>query len=249
MRCVPRRSGTGILLCFFAAGAASACAGETRAPGDTTAATTAPAAVAAFRSPVEKIPAAAITGMLNASSRWQQFPTEAKRLCKGTSGCASKADSSTVHLWAFTGAKGLSFADAADTAIMIGKIHNLGPAATERYNLAPNRLYAIFVMTDGGSPAKGRYEIWEVQGSAKSMADSGEYISCNHPHLKWTRSFAVFTDCDHPPKEELTQTGPVWRWTRTTLGDSATVGSAVTHDDGPAWFTCATGCCTTGNAI
>lgn len=249
MRCVSRRRGNGILLCFFAVAAAAACAGETRAPADTSSATAAPSAAAAFASPVANIPAAAITGMLNAAGRWQQYPTQAKRPCKGTPGCASKADSSTVQLWAFTGAKNIGTANAGDTAIMIGKIRNLGPAATERYNLAANKVYAIFIMRGGGSADTGRYEIWEVQGSAKSMADSGQYIPCNHSHLKWTNSFAVFTDCDHPPTEELKQDGPFWRWTRTTLGDSSSAGAAMTHDDGPAWFTCTVGCCTAGEAL
>jgi hypothetical protein len=215
-------------------GLVSACADQAEEPADT-AAVSSVAPETMWTSPVDNIPPAAITGMLNAA-RWQMFPAVAERLCKGNAQCAAKTRRTQVRLWAFTGSRGLSYSNAGDTAIMVGKIQNMGGDSTLRYGLAPHRTYAIFIMR--GPTGGSRYEIWGVQGASKTMADAGDYVECGHPHLTYPISFAVFTDCDHPPELAGSQPGPSIIWTPT--------GTGATHDDGPAWFTCTSGCCTAG---
>lgn len=214
----------------------SACTGERSQSADTAAPAAAAetgAAPAASTSPVDKIPAAAITAALNNPARWQQFPAEAERLCKGTADCNNGVARTKVRLWSYVGTRTLGYPSAADTAILIGKIQNLGSFSTRRYNLESGRIYAIYMMMN---VAGGRYEIWEAQGQNKSMVASGVYHPCQHEERKYPFSFAVFTDCDHPPKLATSQRGPGLAWSPT--------GTGATHDDGPAWFTCTSGCCT-----
>ena len=219
-----------------------ACAGESREPSDTSAASAAIADTARFESPVLAIPAADILAALADTDRWPAAPVEARRRCKGTPACDRTTDPAkfSVRLWAEKGSKDVGHRDAGTEAILIGKMQALGSAAgtTLRYNLAPGVTYAVYLMQEGGA---GRYEIWSVQGANKTMVDSGVQIECNHGRT-WRYSFAMFTDCDNPPPEHLLGGGTAMdAHLKFTAGIRPT-----THDDGPAWFTCTSGCCTAG---
>ena len=226
--------------------AAAACTNETREPEDTTAATAATAAAAPFTSPVQNIPAATIFAALNAQGRWQKYPDQVDRDCKGAQ-CAGGAAHTSVALWAEVNAIRADFRDAADTAILIGKLHNLGGHTEARYNLARGKRYAVYLMKEG---TLGRYEIWETDGSNKAMVNGGQYIECGHPDLasKWPHSFGVFTSCQETPELEAIQPGPFLRLKRPARpGPVAAAGApGASHSSGPAWFTCKSGCCTAG---
>ena len=217
---------------------AVACTTDEVPPADTSAASVTPT-TATWSSPVDNIPAATITGDLGDPAKWPELPAQARRHCKGTPECVrtSAPNKVWVRVWAAAGANNVRARDVAtNTAVMIGKIQNLGTDSADVYNLGPNQVYAVYAMK--GATGNGHYEIWGVQGGVKKKAAEGTLTECGHPTRHRTRSFAVFATCSSSPENfsEVTKSDSVLTW--------ANVGTATTHRDGPAWFTCSSGCCT-----
>lgn len=239
--CVTARDLCGLL---FPIVTVLACTGETRDPSDTTSVSAVSPAIAdttRFQSPVEAIPAADILAALADRARWPAAPAEAQRRCKGTPACerTNNPEKIGVRLWAEARSKDVGHADAGTGAILIGKMQALGSGAgtTSRYNLAPGVTYAVYLMQRDGA---GWYEIWGARGMDKFKVDSGVQIECNHPRT-WRYSFATFTDCDTPPPQHLLAGAAMDAHVKFATGaPPATVG------DGPAWYTCTSGCCTSG---
>jgi hypothetical protein len=216
----------------------AACADDTPAPADSSA-TALGTAAAQWTSPVDKIPADTISAALAAVAKWSGPPGAALRHCRGTPACdrANNPAKVWVRVWAAKGAKDIGHRDVGPgNAVMIGKIQNHGQDTTEVYNLAPNTAYAVYLMQDAAG--KGRYEIWRVQGNRKTMVAAGTQRECGHEDRIWDDSFAVFATCETSPtsQREVSRGDSVMMW--------ANAGATTTHRDGPAWFTCTSGCCT-----
>lgn len=215
----------------------AACTGDRGEPADTSDAAGTQAAAAGWKSPVHDIPAATIAGALGNAGNWPDKPTEAERHCKGTPACDSHASPAKVKLrvWAEANARNVAFGSVGPTtAVLVGKLKNLGSQTTRTYNLVQGREHAVYVVDSLGTPY---YEIWDVHGAGKSRVAAGKVTECGHADRKWNYSFAVFAACATSPTSHLVlaQGDSVYRWANT---------GAVSHDDGPAWFTCTSGCCT-----
>lgn len=215
--------------------AAMACAGDKGGPPDSTAAAAAPAASPPWQSPVHNIEPATIAATLNNAGKWTSKPTEAERRCKGTTACDNEASPARVkvRVWAETNAMNVAFGSVgASDAILIGKIQSLGEQTTRTYNLSNKRLHAVYLVDSLGTPY---YEIWDVNGQRKTRVAAGKVKECGH-NREWQYSFAVFATCETSPTKHLVAGAgdSVFTWASS---------DAVTHDDGPIWFTCTSGCC------
>lgn len=213
----------------------ASCTGEKAEPADTSAAAATPAASPPWQSPVHNIAAATIATALGNPVKWPQPPGQGDRRCTGTQACDNPGSTVRVkvNVWAEANAMNVAFGSVGPTdAILIGKLKNLGGQKSRAYNLAPGRDHALYLVDSLGTPY---YEIWEVHGADKDRVAAGKVTECGHTR-SWRYSFAVFATCETSPTEHLTP-GPGGFFTWANSG-------AVASHDGPAWFTCTSGCCT-----
>lgn len=213
-----------------------ACTGDKSTPADTAAASPAPSPTTTWQSPVHGISPATIAAAMGNPGRWTSKPTEAERHCKGTQACDDHASPAKVkvRIWAETNAKNVVFGGVSgSTAVLIGKMQRMGAQTTLSYNLSNGRPHAVYLVDSLGTPY---YEVWDVNGSIKTRVAAGKVTECNHTR-DWNYSFAVFASCDTSPEEHLVAApgASVVTWANS---------GAVGHNDGPAWFTCTSGCCT-----
>lgn len=161
---------------------------------------------------------------LNDSTRWIKSADSPRQRRCATAPCGPRGPA-TVNLWVERNANTVGDGDAADTAILVGKLRHVGGEESRMYRLRPGPyIYALFILQ--GTATGGRYQVRELNIATKQHAAraDGDWIRCNH-NLQATSS-AYFRPCEapHPPEDGT---------------------AAVTHED-PAWFTCTAGCCTAG---
>ena len=188
------------------------------------------------------------------ASRWSP-PSQADRLCAGP-GCPA-GGKVRVLLFAANDAKDRGPSTGTGN-VLIGKMINTGSARTRMYGLEPGPYHYLVYVVPGGTADTGRFIIEQVENSpphAHRTVAHGLQIGCNHAGPPWTHSFALFRSCAAGrPTAPATLRAPGSRSERETgrglkmagmLGFLNLLQTSPTKED-PSWYTCTSGCCTSG---
>lgn len=160
----------------------------------------------------------------------------------GKSGCRTRprvagTGSTDVQICALPSANKHSGTTAPAGGIIVATLTNIGTVRDDRWKLAPGTTYYLRVFPPrAGYTENGHYDIrsftgetWDALPSPKA---SGSFVACTGPgHVKQPRSHAGYSICS---------AGPV-----TDPEDPLALTGSILPSDGPAWITCAEGCCTT----
>lgn len=151
-------------------------------------------------------------------------------------GCRTRArrvgtGGTDVTICAIAGAHNQSTVSAPSTGVIVATLTNVGSVPDDRWRLEPGRTYYLRVFGSGSFGTPGKYDIRSfTEDSWDTAVASGDFIPCTGPkHPRQNRSHAGYATCsdDSPADAE----------------DPALV--SANPSGGPAWITCAEGCCTT----
>ena len=185
-------------------------------------------------------------------SNWSA-PSQGERRCSGTFGCFF-GGKVKVLLYAANNAKDHGPGTGGPN-VLIGKMVNTGNSKARMYGMAPGPYHYLVYLVPGGNADTGRFIVEQVKNSPPhdhETVATGIQIGCNHPG-GWTESFARFRSCAHgrPPSPAP----------RTSSGRRNREDAPVVHTAGmlgflgifqqfagedPSWYTCTSGCCTSG---
>lgn len=156
-----------------------------------------------------------------------------------TSGCRTRrrvagAGDTRVQICAVEGANEISSDTAPPWGFVVGTIVRTGNARDDRWRLDRGKTYYLRVFqTRSGHPDDGYYEITSWSGTSwEAPKASGSFVHCgvDQDHPRQPRSHAGFSTCDQGQPADAEDPTPL---------------AQDTPSGGPAWITCAEGCCTT----
>lgn len=126
--------------------------------------------------------------------------------------------------------------------VLMARMVNLGSQAERRWGLTPGD--TSFIVSFPRDQTQGSYAILQVRAGSSGgtnvnvLRQNGNFIYCDHP--KPASSSASFHTCQEkrpaPARSTRGQTGS---------GPNAPDEVANPSEDGPAWVSCLSGCCTT----
>lgn len=138
-----------------------------------------------------------------------------------------------VTICAIAGAHNQSTVSAPSTGIIVATLTNIGTTPDDRWQLDPGKTYYLRVFGSGTFGVPGKYDIRSfTDDSWDAPVKSGDFIPCTGTkHPKQKRSHAGYATCDdHQPAD---------------AEDPEVLALRPAASGGPAWITCAEGCCTT----